>query len=186
MRLLFLTNLYPPHDRGGLEQLCHEMTGQLRQRGHTVRVLTSRHGLDNRAYDEPDVVRTLHLEADMHYYRPADFFTKRRQREAANLRVLQHTLEEFQPEACVVWGLWNLSRALPQLLEQAMPERVAYYIASYWPNEPDMHAQYWNLPANKSLGALIKRPLRALALAQLHSESYPPRLQLKQVRCVSR
>lgn len=186
MRVLFLTNLYPPHDRGGLEQLCHEMTGLLRQRGHTVRVLTSVHGLeDGQQLNEPDVIRQLHLEADLHYYRPADFFTKRRQREAANLRILRHTLEEFKPECCVIWGMWNLSRALPQLVEQLLPGRVAYYIASYWPNEPDMHAQYWTLPANKSLGALVKKPLRTLALAQLQSEGYPPRLQLKRVRCVS-
>lgn len=185
MRLLFLSNLYPPHDRGGLEQLCFEMTSLLRQRGHTVRVLTSQYGVTAQTPVEPDVVRALHLEADINYYRPLEFFTQRRQREAENLAALRHALDEFRPEACVVWGLWNLSRALPQLLEQAMPERVAYYIASYWPNEPDMHAQYWNLPANKSLGALVKKPLRALALAQLKREGYPPRLQLKRVRCVS-
>ncbi len=186
MRYLFLSNLYPPYDRGGFEQLCCEMTTLLRLRGHTVRVLTSHFGANDQAHDEPDVIRALHLEADINYYRPHEFFTQRRQREAANLRVLRHTIEEFQPDRCIVWGMWNLSRALPHLIEQLLPGRVAYYIASYWPNEPDMHTQYWQLPAKKLPGALIKKPLRALALAQLKREGYPPQLQFKQVRCVSR
>jgi glycosyltransferase involved in cell wall biosynthesis len=185
MRLLFLSNLYPPHDRGGLEQLCYEMTTLLRQRGHVVRVLTSQYGLNGQSFSEPDVIRALHLEADVNYYRPLDFFTRRRQHETHNLSALRRTLDEFKPDRCVVWGLWNLSRALPQLIEQLLPDRVTYYIASYWPNEPDMHAQYWNLPANRPLGALVKAPLRALALAQLQRDRYPPRLHLKQVRCVS-
>ena len=62
---------------------------------------------------------------------------------------------------------------------------MASCTASYWPNEPYLHTQYWNLPANKALSALIKAPLRAVALAQLKREGYPPRLQLQRVRCVS-
>ena len=185
MRFLFLSNLYPPHDRGGFEQLCFEMTTLLRQRGHTVRVLTSQYGVTDQTPNEPDVIRALHLEADMNYYRPRAFFTQRRQQQATDLATLRRTIEEFKPDRCVVWGMWNFSRTLPQLIEQMLPGRVAYYIASYWPNEPDLHAQYWNLPANKALGALIKAPLRALALAQLKHEGYPPRLQLARVRCVS-
>ncbi|MBI5568278.1 MAG: glycosyltransferase family 4 protein [Chloroflexi bacterium] len=185
MRLLFLSNLYPPYDRGGLEQLCHEMTARLQQRGHTVRVLTSQYGVNGQTPHDPAVIRALYLEADINYYRPLDFFTQRRRHEADNLNALRRTIDEFKPDRCVVWGMWNLSRALPHLIEQLLPERVAYYIASYWPAEADMHAQYWNLPANRSVGALVKAPLRALALAQLKREKYPPQLQLRRVRCVS-
>ncbi|TMC57253.1 MAG: glycosyl transferase family 1, partial [Chloroflexi bacterium] len=44
MRLLFLSNFYPPHHFGGYEELCAEVAEGLRARGHTVAVLTSRHG----------------------------------------------------------------------------------------------------------------------------------------------
>ena len=41
MRLLFLSNFYPPHQLGGYEELCAEVAQGLRARGHTVAVLTS-------------------------------------------------------------------------------------------------------------------------------------------------
>jgi len=54
MRLLNLTNFYPPHARGGYEEWCKEVTNGLRARGHTVSVLTSRfRGLSDVGPDPP-------------------------------------------------------------------------------------------------------------------------------------
>ena len=41
MKLLFITNLYPPHSIGGYEEVCHDIAEGLKQRGHTVVILTS-------------------------------------------------------------------------------------------------------------------------------------------------
>ncbi|MBN2391114.1 MAG: hypothetical protein JXR84_10330, partial [Anaerolineae bacterium] len=65
MRLLFLSNLYPPFDIGGYEQWCQEMAVCLRQRGHTVHVLTSRYGVNGVSRSEQDITRTLYLQADV-------------------------------------------------------------------------------------------------------------------------
>jgi glycosyltransferase involved in cell wall biosynthesis len=44
MRLLVLSNLYPPHYLGGYELLCAEVATRLAARGHEVHVLTSTNG----------------------------------------------------------------------------------------------------------------------------------------------
>ena len=41
MRILFLSNFYPPVSRGGYEQWCQEVADGLVARGHEVTVLTS-------------------------------------------------------------------------------------------------------------------------------------------------
>ena len=186
MRLLFLSNLYPPFDLGGFEQWCHEVTLHLRQRGHTVHVLTSRYGLDGAKPEEDAVTRSLYLQADLHYYRPGDFFLKRPFQERANVQELHRVLQQFEPDLVLVWGMWNLSRWLPYWAERWLPGRVAYYMASYWPGDPDIHEEYWRLPAKRPVTNLLKRALSALALAQLRAEGYPPPLRFEHVTCCSR
>lgn len=186
MRILFLSNFYPPHELGGYGQLCAEVADHLRQRGHDLHVLTStfRRAGANGA-DEPYVSRTLHLESEVDYYRPAAFFASRPSRRRANRRAVERALVTHQPDVVVVWGMWNLSLELPALLESVCPQRVAYYIASYWPTDEDPHARYWRLPANRQLTEQIKRPLRAAARRILDHEGYPPSLALERVFCCS-
>jgi len=186
MRLLFLSNLYPPHDIGGYEQWCQEVALRLRERGHTVLVLTSRHGLVDVPANEPEVFRTLHLQADVHHYKPWDFFLKRGKQEEENKRELKRVLDGVKPDLVVVWGMWNLSRNLPRWAEAWMPGRVAYYVSSYWPSDVDIHEEYWRLPGQHTLTDLVKRPVRHIALAQLRREGYPPYLNFDHAVCCSR
>ena len=45
MKILVLTNLYPPHHAGTFDNHCQTVTESLRLRGHKILVLTSSHGL---------------------------------------------------------------------------------------------------------------------------------------------
>lgn len=186
MHLLFLSTFYPPYEVGGLDQLCHEVSEGLKRRGHHVTVLTSRYGVNKESNNKVDVLRRLYLQADLNYYRPFDFFLKRRQQEQHNAQALRAAIQRNLPDLLVVWNMWNLSRNLPYWAETWLPQRVAYYVASTWLVETDAHPAYWQLPARHALAErLYKKPLRALALAELRRESYPPRLQLEHVMCVS-
>ena len=89
MRVFFISNLYPPYEVGGWEQNCQEIALRLPARGHACHVLTSRYGVRGRLPPEADVTRALHLEADMHHYRPLDFFLRRPWQERANRRALR-------------------------------------------------------------------------------------------------
>ena len=45
MRMLVVSNFYPPHHIGGHELACSEAVQALGERGHQVKVLTSSYGL---------------------------------------------------------------------------------------------------------------------------------------------
>lgn len=186
MRILFLSNFYPPHELGGYAQLCQEVADRLRDRGHALHVLTSRHRRPGtNGAEERHVSRELFLESEIDYYRPLDFFTRRAARGRANRRALERVIERHDPDIVVVWGMWNLSLELPAWLESRLAGRVVYYIASYWPTDEDPHSRYWRLPANRLLTEGIKRPLRVAALASLAREGYPPPLRLDHAYCCS-
>ena len=61
MRILVVSNLYPPHHIGGYELCCKEAVDGLRKRGHEVWVLTSDYGV--RAPEkERDIYRALAID----------------------------------------------------------------------------------------------------------------------------
>jgi glycosyltransferase involved in cell wall biosynthesis len=175
MKLLFLSNFYPPASRGGYEQWCGEVAEGLRSRGHEVLVLTSTHGRGNLESPDPAWVRRdLHLEMEFASLRNAfQFFTSRRQRELENLSLIRKTIENHRPDAILVWGMWNFPRSLPVLAEGLLPGRVAYYIGDYWLNLPSQFENYWNAPARNPLTGLPKLLLRPFARRILAREPRP-------------
>ena len=54
MRILVISNLYPPHGLGGYEERCKVCVDALRQRGHEVAVLTSSYGHDPEQPQQPE------------------------------------------------------------------------------------------------------------------------------------
>jgi glycogen(starch) synthase len=195
MRLLFLTNFYPPHGIGGYEQWCQEVADALADRGHEVTVLTSRYGVDSppggqpapaeNGATQPVVHRSLQLQTDLAYYRPLRFLTRWQTEEAENRRLLLAALDNVRPDLVVVWGMWNFSLNLPYWAEQRLPGRVAYYLCSYWPTDLDPHRAYWSKPANTLVGKLLKVPLQRWAHQRLDSAGYPPQLRFAHAACCS-
>lgn len=175
MKLLFLSNFYPPASRGGYEQWCGEIADGLRSRGHDVLVLTSTHGRASLPAPDPAWVRRdLHLEMEFASLRNAfQFFTSRTRRERENLTLLRQTVEQHQPDAILLWGMWNLPRSLPALAEGLLPGRVACYIGDYWLTLPSQYENYWNAPARNPLTGLPKLFLRPLARRILAREPRP-------------
>ncbi len=156
------------------------------ERGHKVTVLTSRYGTNKKTLEPNGVIRSLYLQADIHHYRPFDFFLKRPAQERNNARQLRQAINQIAPQLIVIWGMWNLSLNLPYWAEQWLPGCVAYYIASTWPIEPDLHQQYWLLPARNRPTELVWRHVRRLALQQLRQEEYPPKLHFTHAMCCSK
>ncbi len=184
MRILFLSNFYPPARPGGYQQLCQEVAEQLRARGHTIAVLTSRHEQEKASVDEQGVYRLLHLEGDLHYYRPLDFLANWRGRYEENLTHCRRVIAEFAPDLVFVWGMWAMSPGVAALAERLMPERVIYYLADYWPAAADMHTAYWSTSTRRWLTRAPKRVMGALARTMLDKTAWPP-LEFQHVICVS-
>ena len=62
MKILFLSNFFPPARTGGYTQWCHEVAEGLTERGHTIGVLTSRHESEKAPANEQNIFRLLHLD----------------------------------------------------------------------------------------------------------------------------
>jgi glycosyltransferase involved in cell wall biosynthesis len=186
MKILFLSNFYPPASLGGYDQLCQEVGDALRNCGHDVQVLTSDYR--SGALLEPDpkwVHRKLHLEMDLVSSRNAfEFFTKRKRREAESLKALRQTLKQISPDIVVIWGMWNLHRSVCALVEELMPDRTIYYVCDYWPTLPNQLENYWNAPPRSLMIGLPKLILKPFALRLLAGEARPV-LKLEHVVCCS-
>ena len=193
MRILFLSDFYPPHDIGGYEQWCHEVATALQARGHDLTVLTSRHGLANGHAPLPAeppghqvrVIRTLFLESDLNHYQPLAFLLRCARQERANVEQLHRTIDLVRPDVVLVWNMWNLSHFVPLHAERQLPGRVGYYVSNYWPTDVDAHTAYWTRPTRRAVMAPLKAPLRTTALARLRREGYPPRLEFRHAVCCS-
>lgn len=184
MRILFLSNFFPPARPGGYTQWCHEVSERLAQRGHTIGVLTSRYELEKAPANEQNVFRLLHLEGDLEYYRPLQFLTTWKKQHRENLKSLRRTVTEFGPDLIFVWGMWALSKSLPVLAEQLLPGRVVYFLSDYWASAQDMHTTYWQSPALRWPMQMLKRALGGVALATLAKEGQP-QPKFEHVICVS-
>ena len=176
MRILFLTNFYPPLSRGGYEQWCQEVTDELRTRGHDIHVLTSRHERDATSQPEAEWIhRTLHLEMPFtSFSNGLLFFVNRTTREKENLAHLRRLIHDLEPDAVLVWGMWNLHRSLPALAEALMPGRVVYYIGDYWPTLPSQHEFYWEAPGRHWTTRGLKKLLGIPARQLLRRQERPP------------
>ena len=117
MRILFLSNYYPPFEVGGYEQLCKDMAGRLAARGHQVAVLTGDPRAEGRDVPAEDhVYRELRIgpEPGQQWL---EFFTARRAKTRFNLERLERVLDEFKPDVAFIWNLQGLPIELAQACE---------------------------------------------------------------------
>jgi glycosyltransferase involved in cell wall biosynthesis len=184
MRVLFLTNFYPPYEIGGEEQSCYDAAQALRARGHVVTVLTSTHGRPRQRAPEDGVCRDLYLEMELNSpLHPWRFFLQRHARERATLGRLRQVVGQTAPDVVFIWGMWNLPRSVPALAEALRPGRVLYRFGDYWPTLPSQHEMYWLAPGRRWTRP-IKKLLAAIALAQLRREKLPV-LGIEHAYCIS-
>jgi glycosyltransferase involved in cell wall biosynthesis len=185
MRILFLTNFYPPYALGGQGNSCQQMVESLRQRGHEAAVLTSMHGVDNQPVADGAIYRWLYLEMDFTPWSNAlSFFRERGRRERHNLEAFARLAQEFAPDLIFIWGMWNLAHSLPALAEEAFPGRVVYRFAEYWPTLPSQYKLYWLAPGRRWYSRVPKWAVRQVALRVLGDGRRTP-LRFEHAICVS-
>jgi glycosyltransferase involved in cell wall biosynthesis len=160
MKILVLTNLYPPHYVGGYELRCAAITEALRMRGHDVHVLTSNHGLerDTTPVAEPFVERSLRIHG--YYGHPWLGLSKLKQLELHNNQTLRQTLAVQQPDVVHVWCMGGLSKSLCLTLQRSAVPTV-YDVSDHWILRSltgDVWLDWWN----RSNGSPASRMQRAL------------------------
>ena len=116
MRILIVSNLFPPAVLGGYELACAKVAGALRDRGHDVRVLTAWSHLPRQAEDPPGTLRRLDLAAHLPH-RPADPGAAAWLDHAAtcsslpNTMALLEALRAFRPDVVYAWNLLGIGGA---------------------------------------------------------------------------
>ena len=204
MRILFITNFYPPSTRDwGYMLLCEMVATGLHARGHAVAVLTSTDGADvvngksangerlngnshSVTHNYP-IYRHLTIDPDWQSGQSAlqQFFIGRRQREQRAVAVLDETVTRFQPDVIFIWHAVGLSRLMLKAAEQRNNLPTVYYFANYFPELPDEYLPYWHHIPTNPITRLVKQTLAPVALAQLQREGKPIRLNYPHVICVS-
>ena len=146
VKILVLTNLYPPHHAGTYDLRCQAITDALRLRGHSILVATSNHGLNTEQRDE-EVHRRLLLNGG--YGHPLlTRFRELQEVEEHNNRVLHEVIADFQPDLVHVWSLLGLSKSLIFALRNSRLPTV-YDVADGWLAEElrqDPWLRWWNAP----------------------------------------
>ena len=137
MRILMVSNLYPPHHHGGYELRCSQIAEALRSRGHDVRVVTSSHRVGSGQRTEPDVAGAVPVERFLRHHRldplPESMISNlsliRDQLKDA-IRFSQ-MLDSFRPQIVNWWNLEGVTKSiLPMPAARGIPD--AFTVDDNW------------------------------------------------------
>jgi len=160
VKILALSNLYPPHYIGGYELRCEVVVNALRARGHDVTVLTSNHGLTDDAppLNETGIERSLRVHG--FFGHPWLGIRRLKRLEFHNNRRLREAINRFQPDVVHVWNLGGISKSLILTLQE-LNVPVVFDVSDHWIARSlvgDVSLRWWNQPQ----APLSARLLRAI------------------------
>ncbi|ACF44759.1 glycosyltransferase family 4 protein [Pelodictyon phaeoclathratiforme] len=133
MKILFISNLYPPNVIGGYERLCFDMASALHARGHDITVLTSSYGGGHEEIRGQRVIRTLKLFAtEGAIYKPFEASLEERgQWERHNEEQFCKLVEEAEPDLLFVWNLYFFNHGFLDLIQQSALPKL-YLLTDNW------------------------------------------------------
>jgi glycosyltransferase involved in cell wall biosynthesis len=133
MKILFVSNLYPPNTIGGYERLCHEVAAAFVAAGHEVAVLTSGNDGGLEVCPGQRVHRILQLLVD-----PRDIYApfpgtadERAAINAGNIARLQRVLSQERPDVIFAWNLYFLDPSFFTTLDQ-VDAPVVFMLTDNW------------------------------------------------------
>lgn len=148
MRILVVSNLYPPQYIGGYELICRGVVEYLRHQGHQAHVLTSDYQADSS--DEPPgsgIDRTLRVHGL--FGNPWLPIWKLAGLETHNNRVLRRIVRQFEPDLVYCWNFSGLSKSMLFTLKR-MRLSAAFCVCDHWMARGavgDVWLRWWNTPA---------------------------------------
>lgn len=105
MKLLVVTDSYPPYHSGGYELRCQDVVERLRAFGHEIKVLSTK--IDKKTNTEiPSIKRSLHVDN----YNVNIFI--RILRDLKDVSLLHNEIKSYQPDAIYLWHIVNMSKAI--------------------------------------------------------------------------
>ena len=182
MKILTLSNFYPPYEVGGESLSCKSIVDGLRRRGHSICVLTSDFK-SNKCSNE--IYRELKLEMDfVPLWNSIKLIRGSQEIIIQNNEILIKHIHRFNPDLIFICNMWNIPRQLPNLAEKLFPNRVVYRFGSYWPILPSQVEQYWNTPGRSWITSYPKKILKWIASKNIE-KSEDRDLSHSHVVCIS-
>ena len=130
MRILVVSDLYPPSSLGGYEIAASEVTEALRGRGHDVWVLTTDAPGSGAADTDARLARALRSRA--HHAPSALRLAEESRRQADDRRAVDALLATARPDVVFLWNIGGVShQALARLMNGSAPTVV--YVFGDWP-----------------------------------------------------
>lgn len=161
MRILTITNWYPPHHRGGYEINCADVMNRLAARGHRVEVLCGNQRLPNVQDAEQPV--PVHRDLQMYWRDEAPWTPGPRGQleiERANQAALRRIVEDLCPDVVSVWHLAAFSlNLLTAVHRRGLP--IVYSIGDAWPSYT-MTMDPWARRFDRRVGRPIGRLLESM------------------------
>lgn len=156
MRLLFVTDRYPPYLVGGYEVLCHDVVRRLAARGHECLVLTSDYRATGRER-EPGVIRRLHLP------HTSPRLLQHAWWERADAALLRRCVAEFRPDLVSTWSMLWLFGSLHRIIREFQVPVLANLHGLWIKTHLHYHRAWcdaWARPGGNAANDVIKRALR--------------------------
>jgi glycogen synthase len=183
LRILVVSNLYPPHHLGGYELGCRDVVEGLKARGHEVAVLTSDYSVSGPPQtgsqeqatpgtQDERILRRLRLTAPIPGTPGGQVpFGMLPEVERHNQRVFQDACATYRPQVVYFWNMALVSISLVFLARQAsLP--INFYVSEHWLSRWENDAWYsrttpdYRYTPNKLRARLLKMTLRVAALAR--------------------
>jgi len=124
MRILTISNYYPPHFIGGYEIACKETMDFLKEQGHEVLVICSDYKKTNVV--EKQIERTMRITN----YNTSSYLSKK-QDEHHNYTIVKKAIQSFEPDLVYYWSLRGLGIKILKNTEEIKIPKV-FEIGDFW------------------------------------------------------
>lgn len=133
MKILVISNLYPPNAVGGYERMCFEVSEALVNCGNSISVLTSNYGHKEAVHERQLVLPDLRLHANRDdIYAPfAASPEERAAIDVSNDEAFDRAIVEIQPDVIFVWNLYFLGASLLERI-QACGRPAVLFLTDNW------------------------------------------------------
>lgn len=126
LRVLVISNLFPPHYLGGYELACADVSASLRRRGHEVHVVCGMHGV-GKAGQSDGAFRALDWRRD-----PIHSSASSLVRQYRNIRVLAREIRGFRPDLIHIFNFSGLGILTLSWLHRRCGVPVIHDISDLW------------------------------------------------------
>ncbi|MCD4795892.1 MAG: glycosyltransferase family 4 protein [Candidatus Cloacimonetes bacterium] len=131
MRILVISNYYPPFFWGDYEPACKEMVDHLLKNNHKVYILTGNYGVPKRNSSKPELNKPCRILKYVNYENANS--TERYLVDKFNFRATKQMIKQTFPDIVFIWNMKGISTA-PVFAVQTMKIPRIFDIANLWPN----------------------------------------------------